>query len=159
MRTLIGFATLTTFLAPLFGVAMTPPRHSATGRDVEREIRRLNDEEVRALIAGDAPALGQIWSENFVVTNPLNRLVTRRDVLALVESDTLAFQAYERHIDYIHVYSAAVVVAGHENVVWSGKMPLAGKPSSLRFTAVWMKQNGRWQEVARHANLTGSESS
>jgi hypothetical protein len=24
---------------------------------------------------------------------------------------------------------------------------------NLRFTAIWMKQQGRWQEVARHANI------
>jgi hypothetical protein len=46
-----------------------------------------------------------------------------------------------------------VIAAGSETVVWGGKMPNAGKTEHLRFTAVWMKQGGRWQEVARHANI------
>jgi hypothetical protein len=33
-------------------------------------------------------------------------------------------------------------------------MPNAGKTSHLRYTAIWMKQGGRWQEIARHANIT-----
>jgi hypothetical protein len=32
-------------------------------------------------------------------------------------------------------------------------MPNVGKVENLRFTAIWMKQQGRWQEVARHANI------
>jgi hypothetical protein len=29
----------------------------------------------------------------------------------------------------------------------------AGKTEHLRFTAIWMKYSGRWQEVARRANI------
>jgi len=46
-----------------------------------------------------------------------------------------------------------VIVAGSETVVWGGKMANAGKTEHLGFTGVWMKQAGRWQEVARHANI------
>jgi hypothetical protein len=28
-----------------------------------------------------------------------------------------------------------------------------GKTEHLRFTGVWMKQSGDWQEVARHTNI------
>jgi hypothetical protein len=44
-------------------------------------------------------------------------------------------------------------VAGNETVVWGGKMPNAGKTEHLRFTGIWMKRQGHWQEVARHANI------
>ena len=40
-----------------------------------------------------------------------------------------------------------------ETVVWAGKMPNAGKTSHLRFTGIWMRQDGRWREIARHANI------
>jgi hypothetical protein len=36
------------------------------------------------------------------------------------------------------------------------KMPLAGQTTRLRFTA-WMKQGGRWQQVASHANIVVQE--
>jgi hypothetical protein len=42
---------------------------------------------------------------------------------------------------------------GAETVVWAGKMPMAGKTSHLRFTAIWMRKGAGWQEVARHANI------
>lgn len=46
-----------------------------------------------------------------------------------------------------------MILAGSETVAWGGRMPAAGKTQQLRFTAIWMKQHGRWQEVARHANV------
>jgi len=30
-------------------------------------------------------------------------------------------------------------------------------PSNLRFTGIWMKQSGRWQEVAHHANIVPAQ--
>ena len=123
---------------------------------IERDVRRASDDEVRALLVNDVKALTQLWSDDFVVTNPLNQLVHKQQVLALITSDTLAFTAYDRQIEYVHVYGSVVVVAGNESVVWAGRIPTAGKRTPLRFTAVWMKRGGRRREVARHANVVFS---
>jgi len=125
----------------------------STDRKADSEIRRLNAQEVDALLHNDTKALSILWSDDMVVTNPLNKLVTKQQVLGMVDSGLLAFTSYDRQIEYIHVYGNAAVVAGSETVVWAGKFPLAGKTSHLRFTGVWTKQAGRWQQVARHANI------
>ena len=115
------------------------------------------DQEARnqdvALLTHNVKRLEYLWSNDLVVTNPLNQFVNKEKVIELVRSGTLAFVSYERQIEYIRTYKDAVVVTGSETVVWSGKMPNAGKTSQLRFTAVWLMQDGRWQEVARHANI------
>jgi hypothetical protein len=141
-------------LATLIAMAalVASARTDKDGR-VEEEIRRLNAMEVEALIHKDIKSLGRLWSDDFVVTNPLNEFVNKRQVIELIESSILAFTSYERQIVYVRRYRGAVIVAGSETVVWAGKMPAAGKTSHLRFTAMWIKQNGRWQEVARHANI------
>ena len=74
----------------------------------------------------------------------------------MVQSGVLTFSGYARQIEYARVCGDTVIVAGEETVTWAGKMPNAGKPERLRFTAIWMKQGGRWQEVARHANMVPS---
>lgn len=122
-------------------------------RHAEAEVRQADGQEVRALLANDTQALDRIWSDAFVVTNPLNHFVNKQQVLGLITSGVLAFSSYDRRVEYVGVHGNTVVVAGSETVVWAGKMPLAGKVSHLRFTAVWMQQGGRWQEVARHANV------
>ncbi|MDX6528268.1 MAG: hypothetical protein QOH41_558 [Blastocatellia bacterium] len=126
-----------------------------TGKDrrVEEEIRRLNAEEVEALLRSDVATLKRLWSDDFVVTNPFNKFINKQQVVGMTESGTLAFTSYDRQVDYVRVYGDTAVVAGSETVVWAGKLPTAGQTSHLRFTGIWIKQGGRWQEVARHANM------
>jgi hypothetical protein len=119
----------------------------------EAEIRRVNAQEVEGLLRNDVRLLRPIWSDELVVTNPLNKFVNKQEVLRLIESGTLAFSSYDRRIEYVHLYGNIAVVAGSETVVWAGKMPNAGRSSHLRFTGVWMRKNGHWQQVARHANM------
>ena len=104
----------------------------------------------------DPKALAQLWSDEMVVTNPFNHFVKKQQVLDLVNSGTLAFTSYDRQLEYVRMYGDVAIVAGAETVAWAGKLPLAGKTSHLRFTAVWMKENGRWQQVARHANIVST---
>jgi hypothetical protein len=97
--------------------------------------------------------MARLWSDDLVVTNPLNKFVNKQQVLGMMESGFLVITSYDRQIEYLRFYGDTAIAAGSETVVWGGKMPNAGKTEHLRFTAIWMKQGGRWQEVARHANI------
>ena len=119
----------------------------------EQEVRRLNREEVEAFLHKDPSAMARLWSDDLVVTNPLNKFVTKQQVLGMMQSGMLVITNYDRRIEYLRVYGDTVIVAGSEDVTWGGGMPNAGKLEHLRFTGIWMKQQGRWQEIARHANI------
>jgi hypothetical protein len=121
--------------------------------DIEEEIRRLNMQEVEALLQNDVATLDHLWSDDLVVTNPFNKFINKQQVIEMTESGTLAFTSYVRQIEYIRIYGETAVVVGNETVLWAGKLPITGQTSNLRFTGIWIKQGGRWQEVARHANL------
>ena len=140
-------------IALMGGLVLAAIGQNAGDKRSESEIRDLNKLEVQALMKNDVKAMESLWSDDFVVTNPLNQFVGKKQVLGLVNTGVLAFSAYDRTVEYVRVYGNTVIVAGSETVIWAGKMPLAGKTSHLRFTAIWMKQKGRWQEVARHANV------
>jgi hypothetical protein len=119
----------------------------------DEEVRRLNAAEVEAFLHKDPKAMARLWSDDFVVTNPLNKFVNKQQVIGMMESGFLVITSYDRQIEYLRFYGDTAIVAGSETVVWGGKMPHAGKTEHLRFTAIWMKQSDRWQEVARHANI------
>jgi ketosteroid isomerase-like protein len=119
----------------------------------EKDVRRVNSEEVRAFLNNDSKALAGLWSDDLVVTNPLNKLVNKQQVLGMVESGFLVITSYDRQIEYLRVYGETVIVAGSETLVWGGRMPNAGRTEHLRFSAVWMRNDGTWREVARHANI------
>jgi hypothetical protein len=126
---------------------------SSGDTQAQGQVTKLSDEEVQAFLHKDPKTMERLWSNDLVVTNPLNKLVTKKDVLGMMESGFLVITSYDRRVEYAHTYGDTVILAGSETVVWGGRMPNAGKTEHLRFTAVWMKQQGRWQEVARHANI------
>lgn len=142
---------LTFALLALLLVAQSSP--TSADSPEEQQVRQASEQEVQAFLHNDANTMARLWSDDLVVTNPLNKFVTKQQVLAMVQSGFLGFTSYQRRIEYAHVYGDTVILAGSETVLWGGKMPNAGKTEQLRFTAVWMKQQGRFQEVARHANI------
>src|SRR6185437_2609863 len=156
MRPFLVHATLVaslTGVAALLASAQVTTHPTAQDKRAEEEVRRLNAEESEAFVKKDPKTLARLWSDDLVVTNPLNKFVTRQQVLGMIESGFLVITSYDRRIEYVRVYGDTVIVAGSETVTWGGRMPNAGKAEHLRFTAVWMKQGGRWQQVARHANI------
>jgi len=126
---------------------------SASDQQTEAAVRQASAQEVKAFMDKDASQLAGLWSDDMAVTNPLNKFVTKRQVLGMVQAGVLTFTAYDRAIEYAHVYGDTVILAGNETVTWGSRMPHAGKTERLRFTAIWMMRAGRWQEVARHANV------
>jgi len=156
MKTLVTHAVLLaslTGVAALFASAQASTDATEEDKRAEEEVRRLNVEENQAFLHKDPKTLARLWSDDLVVTNPLNKVVSKQQVLGMVESGFLVITSFDRQIEYVRVYGDTVIVAGSETVVWGGKMPNAGKTEHLRFTGIWMKQRGRWQEVARHANI------
>jgi ketosteroid isomerase-like protein len=149
MKIIAAFIALALLLLTSRGVTVA----NKSSDSAEEGIRRLNAEEVDAFLKNDRAAMARLWSDDFVVTNPLNRFVTKQQVLGMVDSGFLVITSFDRQIEYLRVYGDVVVVAGREAVVWGGRMPNAGKSENLRFTAVWIKQGGRWQQIARHANI------
>ena len=143
---LIAFAVFSMLMMP------QPPSPSADTQ-AEQQVRQASNDEVHAFLHRDPATMAQLWSDDLIVTNPLNKLVTKQQVLGMVQSGFLVITAFDRRIEYAHVYGDTVILAGSETVVWGGKMPNAGKTEQLRFTAIWMKQQGRFQQVARHANI------
>jgi uncharacterized protein (TIGR02246 family) len=118
------------------------------------EVRRLSAQEVEAFLHRDETSMARLWSNDFVVTNPLNRLANKQQVLGMMSSGFLVITSYDRQTEFARLYrDDTVVLAGSETVVWGGKMPNAGRTERLRFTAIWMREGGEWREVARHANI------
>ena len=101
--------------------AQQPVNQNKKDQAVEKEIRRLNAEEHDAFLRGDVKSLAQIWSDDFVVTNPLNKFVNKKQVLGRVESVFLEISSYDRQIEYVRVYGDTVIVAGSARRSHDGK--------------------------------------
>ena len=126
----------------------------AQNTSVESEIRKMEDAERQAVIAKDTAALGKIWSSTFLVNAPLNRVVpsdgspARRPVIA-----SMTYTTFTREIEFIQEKEGVVFSMGNETIVPAANMPNAGQTIKRRYTNIWMKENGAWRLVARHANV------
>jgi ketosteroid isomerase-like protein len=153
MKMTLAHAALFTFLTIIATVIPLTANATTADQAAEEAVRTLNAREVQAFLQKDPNTLGQLWSDDFVVTNPLNTFLNKQQVLRMVESGFLVIASYDRQVEYVRVYGDMVIVAGNETVLWGGAMPNAGRTEHLRFTGIWMKQRGRWQQIARHANV------
>ncbi len=66
--------------------------------------------------------MARLWSDDFVVTNPLNKFANKQQVLGMVKSGFLVITSYDRRIEYVRQYADVVIVAGADTVVWGGKI-------------------------------------
>jgi hypothetical protein len=133
------------------GLLAADPARTQESR-VEAEIRRLEQAEVKAIMEWDKATLEKLWDKKYVVNNPYNQIVvagadpTDRPVLQNPRT------SFKREVDHITVRGDVVISMGREEVVPGGDQPKAGKTVKRRYTNIWMKVDGEWMLVARHAN-------
>ena len=101
-------------------------QQSTTIEDQAQQLRAVNAEEVDAFLHKDPATMNRLWADSFVVTNPLNKFVTKQQVIGMMTSGVLVITTYRRDIEYMRQYGDVVIVVGGEYVVWGGRMPNAG---------------------------------
>ncbi|MGS2765034.1 nuclear transport factor 2 family protein [Sinomicrobium sp. M5D2P9] len=117
----------------------------------ETEIRRLEKHWTELLDLGDTTSLSQIWSENYVVNNPNGKIVTPKDIVALMKSGH-KFPAVERIIEQITFNQNIAIVMGKELQQPASLVAVRDKWIPRRFTNVWIKSENGWQLAARQSS-------
>jgi hypothetical protein len=122
----------------------------------EAEIRRLEKTVVTAILNADTITLKQVWAPEFLVNNPRNDISGNRDSVLLVQkAGMINYSTFERVIERMQFQKDIVITMGHELFVSRNDIPgaKAGQIYKRRFTNIWMKKNGKWQQIARHASI------
>jgi ketosteroid isomerase-like protein len=123
-------------------------------RPVEEIVRALDDEERVAALKRNVKALERLWSDQFTVNAPNNRVVIGKSAVLeeFVAGGVINFTLFERRVEFIRVDGDYAFVMGAETVKPNGG-PSAGQLIQRRFTNVWKKEGGTWRLFARHANV------
>jgi hypothetical protein len=122
------------------GVRMPPEIGAAYGR-LGKAMMAHNKDEVRT-----------VWAEDFVVNSPNNTVLSREDVIAVMERDLLDYKDFHKHITFVGEKPEVTVVMGYDTMV-PVKGPSAGKQVMRPFTDVWAKRSVGWQLIARQATI------
>jgi len=122
----------------------------------EVEIRKLEQTVVMAILNADTNTLKQVWAPEFLVNNPRNDISANRNaVLQTQKSGMINYSTFERVIEQIQFQKEIVITMGHEIFVSRNDIQgaKAGQTYKRRFTNIWMKKKGKWQQIARHASI------
>ena len=127
-----------------------------SNQKTEAVIRKLEKAVVTAILQGDTNALSQLWAPEFLVNNPRNDIsVNRSAVMQVQKAGMINYSSFERVIEHIQFQKDIVITMGNETFVSRTDIPgaRAGQTYKRRFTNIWMKKKGRWQQIARHASI------
>ncbi|MFZ1264464.1 MAG: nuclear transport factor 2 family protein [Chitinophagaceae bacterium] len=122
----------------------------------EAEIRALEQTGAKAILKGDTNTLKQLWAPEFLVNTPRNEVTGTRDSILLIQkAGMIDYSIYEKVIERMQFQKTIVITMGHETLVSRNDTPAAkaGQVYKRRFTNIWMKKNGKWQQIARHASI------
>lgn len=126
----------------------------AQNASIESEIRNLETEEHQAVLKKDTATLHKIWGHDLIVNAAMNRVVqATTNVSDRPVISQMSYSSFTREIEHIQVKGDVVFSMGSEVVVPVGNVPNAGQTVKRRYTNIWMKENGSWKLVARHANV------
>ena len=117
----------------------------------EIEIRRLEKHWTALLDKGEIDSLLEIWSKDYVVNNPNGKIVTPKEIVALMESGH-KFPKVERIIEKITFNQDVAIVMGKELQQPANMTPRQEEWIPRRFTNVWIKTANGWQLAARQSS-------
>ncbi len=143
------------FLSIAFLISTLVTNGQTTAK-TEVEMRKLEQAVVMAILRADTSTLKQIWAPEFLVNNPRNNISGNRNiVLQTQKSGMIDYSTFERVIEQMQFQKDIVITMGYETFVSRNDIPgaKAGQIYKRRFTNIWMKKKGKWQQIARHASI------
>ena len=119
--------------------------------DAERELVKMNAQYDEAIMRGDAAALGRIFADDFIYTSPKCEVLGKKEQIANLTARDFKLEDAKSDDVRIRVYGETAVMTGR----FTAKLESAGKTDMIdeRYTAVWVRRDGRWQLVAEQGNL------
>jgi ketosteroid isomerase-like protein len=139
---------LTLFLVlPLRLRAQERSADTRTIEEVRASIRRYDD----ALRHFDTAAVAQFWAPDYTFINPRGEMLTRADRLANLRAGRTAFDSLAPVLaeERIRTYSHKNVVAVHTTLLSiGGRYSGRTERGQYRATAIWVRHDGGWQQVA-----------
>ena len=126
--------------------AKTSPSTAKAEAEIRDAIHKYDD----ALRRGDAAAAGRFWAEEYTFINPAGQMLTRADRLANVQAASTAFDslAHAPQQEKITIYGNGCVAVYTTLLHITGQYGGQAQEGALRGLVVWVRRDGRWQQVA-----------
>ena len=116
------------------------------GGNAEEQIKALHEQGRQAALKGDSSFAEKYLADDYIGVGGDGQMRTKADVMQMFKSASLKYESINQRVLKIRTYGDTAVV----NTEAAVKLRLNGKPTSGDFRAifVWVKQKGKWREVA-----------
>ena len=125
----------------------------AQDKNIESEIRSLEQTLVQAVINKDTATLRKLWDKDCIVNNPDNKIILAQ--ANIMDKPVMQKQKafFTRNVEQILINGNVVISMGSETVIPAGDDAKAGQTIKRRYTNIWMQKDGAWKVIARHASV------
>src|SRR5438034_11392954 len=120
--------------------------------EVEKEIIRLEEQLTQTEMRVDVEALDRIYADDIMVTAPIGICVDKPAVMTEIRQAAAkaTVEKYDKDDLKVRAYSETAAVTSYR-ITAKAKFEETVINARLCITNVWLKRDGRWQIVARHA--------
>jgi hypothetical protein len=123
----------------------------------QRAVLAADERQREAVASANTEAITAIADPNLRVNAPNNRVLTREDLVRMVASGEIRNEVFSRTAEDVIITGDVGVVMGHEEVfpgAGSEQARMYGQRTlTRRYTNVYIRRDGAWYHLARHANI------
>ena len=141
------FSAVVIVLAHLVAAVGAMVQQSDSAEAVQA-ITQIEETHARASREADLPTLERIWAPEYQFTAPNGMLLTRDAYLALLQRKAVAYDRLEVSALKVRVFGDAATVTGRMDVHGRAIDHIVDGVDD--FLTVYVKRDGRWQQVASH---------
>ena len=128
------------------------------GNAEERAVLDADARQRAAVADVDLPAIEEIAHPNLRINAPNNRVLTGEDLVRMVGSGEIRNEVFVRIPESVTLTGDVAVVMGRETVLpgensEQARLYGAGRQLERRYTNVYLRVDGAWKHLARHANI------
>lgn len=144
MKNLLLFSSLILF-GP-FVSAQSPAREAKTDESPEKELRRLEQQRVEALVRADVATLDRILSDDLSYIHSSGKLDTKAEFIDSIKSGAMKYSQMDHEGVSVRMLPDLALISGRSAVrVAANAQQLSFQ---IRFIAAYARREGRWQMVA-----------
>lgn len=134
------------------GCVHPPPPAPSLEEQIRREFVALE----RAVVQRDADAIGRLVADEYTFTQPDTFVSGKQELLASIKPDS-PFVYLQHEVVEIKVRGYGITAVSNGRFAVKGQYKGKVASEMVRFTAVHVLRDGRWQLVALHSAFEGKD--
>jgi len=135
----------------LLGMLAAVPTHAQGRNATEREVLKASQLlEEASLIKKDRTTMERLYANDYMYTHSNGTVLNKAQEIAESMSPDQAWTAHKSDDMKVRIYGDVAVVTGVSTLTGSAKGYVSGP---RRFTEIWVRRNGRWQEVGGQSTI------